>query len=71
MITVEPVMQFSTAFAEIITRCNPEQVNIGADTGHNNLSEPSAEELRKLIAELESAGIRVVKKANLRRLLDE
>jgi len=71
MITVEPIMRFDTAFVQDIIACQPEQVNIGADSGHNNLPEPSAEDVRKLIVDLEAAGIRVVKKANLRRLLDE
>lgn len=49
---------------------NKEQVNIGADSGKNNLSEPSAEKVRALIDEL-SKFTKVVQKKNLRRLLIE
>jgi hypothetical protein len=69
MITIEPVMDFDTAqFAELIRKCNPEQVNIGADSGRNGLPEPPKEKLLKLIAELEKFTT-VVKKKNLGRLL--
>jgi protein gp37 len=70
MITVEPIMQFNRwAFGDEIISCKPEQVNIGADSGGNNLPEPSAVEVLNLIADLEKAGIKVVQKKNLGRLL--
>jgi DNA repair photolyase len=68
-ITVEPVMDFDLPeFAGMIKRCNPAQVNIGADSGRNGLPEPPKEKLLELIAELETF-TKVVKKKNLLRLL--
>jgi hypothetical protein len=52
----------------MIKRIRPEQVNIGADTGRNNLPEPPKEQILELIAELEKFTT-VVQKKNLRRLL--
>jgi hypothetical protein len=69
MIAIEPVMDFDTAqFAGLIRKCNPEQVNIGADSGHNGLPEPPKEKLLALITELEKFTT-VVKKKNLERLV--
>jgi protein gp37 len=69
MITVEPVMNFDAVpFSEMILSCEPEQVNIGADSGHNHLPEPSKGKILDLITELEKF-TRVVQKENLRRLL--
>lgn len=67
-ITIEPIMDFSPLFAELIKDCKPEQVNIGADSGRNNLPEPSKEKLLKLISELKKFTI-VNLKSNLNRLL--
>jgi hypothetical protein len=69
MITVEPVMDFDLPeFLNMIKEINPEQVNIGADSGHNGLPEPPKEKILALIAELETF-TKVVKKKNLERLL--
>jgi DNA repair photolyase len=69
MITIEPVMDFdSPYFVESIKRCNPIQVNIGADSGNNRLPEPPKEKVLKLIAELEKF-TKVGLKKNLGRLL--
>ncbi len=68
-ITIEPIMDFGLgAFVRMIKSCNPIQVNIGADSGNNNLPEPSADKIIFLIAEL-SKFTKVVKKPNLGRLL--
>ena len=68
-VTIEPILYFSDLdMIKMIRRCNPKQVNIGADSGNNNLPEPSAEKVRALIAELEKF-TKVVQKKNLRRLL--
>ena len=46
----------------------PIQVNIGADSGGNNLPEPSKEKIIELIFELEKF-TKVKQKKNLKRLL--
>ena len=70
MITVEPVMDFDIdIFLQWIRTINPEQVNIGADSGGNNLPEPSPEKLRKFIQALQAGGTKVHVKDNLKRLL--
>jgi len=46
----------------------PVQVNIGADSGHNHLPEPSKEKILELISELEKFTT-VKQKSNLKRLL--
>lgn len=70
MVTVEPIMDFDLKpFTDMIVQCHPVQVNIGADSGHHGLPEPSAEKVRDLIAALESGGIKVVQKRNLKRIL--
>jgi len=69
MITVEPVMDFDTPyFAREIIACRPEQVNIGADSGHNGLPEPTPDELAEFIEELRPF-TKVYLKSNLKRLL--
>jgi hypothetical protein len=67
-ITIEPVMDFSLErFVKMIRRCNPKQVNIGADTGRNNLPEPSREKVLELIAALKEFTV-VNQKSNLNRI---
>lgn len=71
MVTIEPIMDFDLeSFTDMIMRCHPCQVNIGADSGHNGLLEPSAEKVRDLIAALESKELKVVQKKNLKRILE-
>jgi len=69
-ITIEPIQRFSRSFYykfnDII---NLQQVNIGANTYRKvELKEPSAEEVLKLIGELEKITV-VKQKSNLARLL--
>lgn len=69
MVTIEPIIDFDLdGFLPALRHCNPFQVNIGADSGKNNLPEPSKEKLLELIEGLESF-TKVVKKNNLERLL--
>jgi hypothetical protein len=69
MITIEPIMDFDLPeFLEWIKRCNPQQVNIGADTGCNHLREPSKEKVLELIEAL-SKFTTVKQKKNLNRIL--
>ena len=70
-ITIEPIMDFDLLkFVQIVRRCNPVQVNIGADSNpnRNKLPEPPKEKILELIAELETF-TKVVQKKNLKRLL--
>jgi len=69
-VTIEPIMKFDLdEMAHHIETCLPEQVNIGADTGRNNLPEPSREEVLALIEKLE-AFTTVKQKKNLSRILN-
>ena len=68
MITVEPIMKFHPNFAESLEYIHPFQINIGADSGNNNLPEPPKEKILELISELEKFTT-VHQKQNLGRLL--
>lgn len=70
-ITIEPIMKFTDNFLYYLIDLKPDQINIGADSGHNNLPEPSSYDVSKLIYDLEKAGIVVHKKKNLERLLKD
>jgi len=70
MVTVEPIMDFDLdELIDIIKRCNPEWVNIGADSQGHNLPEPSGEKIQALIDNLTREGVDVKIKHNLKRLL--
>jgi DNA repair photolyase len=72
MTTIEPVMDFDVmTFSEMILSCEPYQVNIGADSGNNHLSEPSPEKIAALIGVLRARNIKVYLKKNLKRLYQE
>ncbi len=57
-------------FMDMIMIAGPEQVNIGADSGGNNLPEPDREKLLLLIWALDVA-MEVKCKPNLKRLLPD
>lgn len=68
-VTVEPIIDFDIkTMIDLIKLCRPKQVNIGADSGNNNLPEPSKYKLLSLIEELEKF-TKVHQKKNLNRLL--
>ena len=68
-VTIEPIMDFDLpVFIEQLKRCNAEQVNIGADSGQNNLPEPPKEKLLELISELQKFTT-IHNKSNLKRLM--
>lgn len=70
-VTIEPVMDFDLEeMVELIKRCNPVQVNIGADSGNNHLPEPSMDKLLALIDELQKFTT-IARKSNLGRLLKQ
>lgn len=68
-VTIEPIMDFDLdEMVQLIKKCNPKQVNIGADSGGNNLPEPDSNKIFRLIKELEKFTF-VKRKSNLKRLL--
>lgn len=69
MITIEPIMDFDLeVMIGWMKYTHPFQVNIGADSGRNNLQEPTKEKILALITKLESVGINVHLKDNLKRI---
>jgi hypothetical protein len=71
MITIEPVMDFDPVeFSIMINSCEPEQVNIGADSGRNRLPESAREKVEELI-NLLGRNIKIHLKSNLWRILPE
>jgi len=71
-LTIEPIMDFDKdVFVRWINEIypGPAQINIGADSGNNNLPEPNKEKLQDFIADLKSLGFNVFEKQNLKRLL--
>ena len=68
-VTIEPIIDFDMdIMVKLIKECNPKQVNIGADSGRNNLPEPSKEKVLQLVSELQKFTI-IHNKSNLQRLL--
>ena len=68
-ITIEPIMKFDIKlFVPMLEECGARQINIGFDSGHNNLFEPTEEETMELIKELERF-TKVIIKNNARRIL--
>lgn len=69
-VTIEPIMDFHLEhMVRMIKRCRPVQVNIGADSGNNNLPEPSKEKVLALIDELKKFTV-IDQKKNLSRILN-
>ena len=69
MVSIEPIMDFSShRLLGWIRQLKPLFVSIGADSGKNNLPEPTPEQVEELISELQSLTEVRVKK-NLNRLL--
>jgi DNA repair photolyase len=71
MVTVEPIMDFDLEkMLRLIRITKAMQVNIGADSGHNHLPEPSSEKIAALIEALRPF-TRIYLKPNLKRLYKE
>jgi protein gp37 len=70
-VSIEPIMDFDLPImVKWIEGIHPKFVSIGADSGHNNLPEPPAWKVKRLIEELEQfTEVRV--KNNLKRILNE
>jgi len=65
-ITIEPIMDFDlNIFADMINSVDPDWVNIGADSGNNNLPEPSKEKIEALIKLLNG---KITIKKNMKRI---
>lgn len=70
-ITVEPILDCDPdALADWICLASPQFVNIGADSKHCSLPEPSADKVMRLIKRLQEAGIEIREKRNLDRILN-
>lgn len=68
-VTIEPILDFDTdEMISLIKLFNPIQVNIGADSGHNNMPEPDEDKLITLIESLQ-AFTYVHREKNLSRLI--
>ena len=68
-ITIEPIMDFDIEeLMEMLKELNPLFVNIGADSGNNNLPEPSEDKVMKLVKAIQDHGIEVKRKPNLKRI---
>lgn len=68
-VTIEPIMDFDLEqMVDLIRWCAPKQVNIGADSGNNNLPEPSIDKVMTLIERLKEFTV-ISKKKNLKRLV--
>ena len=68
-ITIEPIMDFDlNELLRMIYDCSPKQIIIGADSGNNDLPEPSKDKLEQLIFALKSY-YTIDQKRNLKRLL--
>ena len=71
MVTIEPILDFDIdELIRLLKICEPDWVNIGADSQRSNLPEPSAEKIRDLISELGKFTVVKLKK-NLNRILNE
>lgn len=69
-LTIEPVLDFNLeVMIDWLKIIKFEQVNIGADSGNNNLPEPSKEKVLLLIDELKNFTT-INNKSNLKRLLN-
>lgn len=69
-ITIEPVLDFDVdMLALIISKIEPEFLNLGADSKHHNLPEPSQAKIGELVLALKEAGIEIREKHNLQRLV--
>lgn len=67
-VTIEPIMDFDMIeLVAMVKAINPRFVNVGADSGGNDLPEPSAEKIEALIAALEAI-TEVRRKPNLVRI---
>ena len=68
-VTIEPIMMFDRIFfVKMMKAIYPNWINIGADSGNNNLPEPTEKEIVQLVNDLKGIGYDVRLKPNLERL---
>jgi DNA repair photolyase len=71
-ITIEPIMDFDVEpFAEMIISVKPSFVNIGADSKKSNLLEPRWVKILNLIDLLKKSNVKIRKKVNLDRIMNQ
>jgi len=71
-VTIEPIMDFDVPIlADWLQEIRPAFVNIGADSKHHNLPEPSRDKVLALIDVLGFFGIEIRNKHNLSRLIGD
>ncbi len=69
-VTIEPILDFDVdILVTWLTELKPSFVNIGADSKHCNLPEPSNKKVKELIGGLIANGVVIKKKTNLGRML--
>ncbi len=71
-VSIEPILRFDNSFLEDIVSIGPKFVFIGANSDihiRNQIREPKREEVLKLIESLKNAGVEVILKDNLNRLI--
>ncbi len=71
LVTIEPVMDFTTSFVDRLIAHHPDMVAIGADSKRCNLVEPEPWEIKSLAEDLRMVGIKVFIKGNLKRLVKD
>lgn len=70
-VTIEPIMKFDLeVLVGILKLIQPSFVNIGADSKHCNLPEPTKQEVKDLIKAINDAGLTIKIKHNLSRFLN-
>lgn len=70
-LTIEPIMDFDLdEMVELIEKCNPVEINIGADSKGNHLPEPNDAKIQKLVSKLIQK-YKINLKHNLSRLVKE
>ena len=70
MLTIEPIMKFDlNVLSKWIIDIRPDFINLGADSKHHNLPEPTVTEILELVKVLNDNGITINKKENLGRLV--
>lgn len=69
-VTIEPIMKFDLKdFLNDLRIINPDFINIGADSKHCNLPEPTPKEVQALIKAIQEAGLNIRVKHNLDRFI--
>jgi hypothetical protein len=69
-VTIEPIMDFDILpLVEMIVAIKPAFINIGADSKHCGLPEPTPTKVKEFVCKLHAAGIVIRKKVNLARML--